>query len=249
VRRVPSILISQLLAVLYALALTFLPAELYWIIMTLFFVTYMAVIMFVNIRRMRLSSSSEEAQYIRSGRQIIKMDPRKALEIIQEDRALNDEIREQMKLTLMPMISLPLVFGLYYVYQAFVAPHYMGSQDPLIRFLGNLAMFEIFFLVPFAINRAYMRGRSFSVVQPIVDYVITDRGIQGPGLLIKFPIEDQSVSIRCDRGRKFIEVLREQQNPIGGKMSIRQRLYMEARDLERAVEAIKKYGKANIQCS
>jgi len=249
VRRIPSILVSQILVIIYALALTFLPAELYWIIMTLFFITYMAVIMFINVRRMRLSSRSEEAQYVRSGRQIIRVDPRRILEVIQEDRALNAEIREQMKLTLMPMISLPVVFSLYYIYQAFVSPHYMGSQDPLIRLLGNLAMFEIFFLVPFAINRAYMRGKSFSVVQPIMDYVITDRGIQGPGLLVKFPIEDQGVSIRCDKGRRFIEVLKEQQNPMGGRMSIRQRLYMEAKDLERAVEAIKRYGKANIQCS
>jgi uncharacterized membrane protein len=110
-------------------------------------------------------------------------------------------------------------------------------------------MFEIFFLVPLAINRAYMRGKSISVVQPIMDYMITDRGIQGSGVLIKFPLEDQNIVIRCNRARKFIEILREQQNPMGGRMTFHQRLYMEVKDLERAAEAIKRYGKANIQCS
>jgi uncharacterized membrane protein len=248
-RRVPSIVVSQIMVILYSLALTFLPGEVYWIIVTLFFITYMAIIMFMNIRRMRLSISSEDAQYVRSGRQIIRVDPRKAMELIQEDRALNDEIREQMKFTLIPLISLPIVFILYYAYQMYVTPHYIGSSDPLIRFLGNLAMFEIFFLVPLAINRAYMRGKNISVVQPIMDYMITDRGIQGSGVLIKFPLEDQNIVIRCNRARKFIEILREQQNPMGGRMTFHQRLYMEVKDLERAAEAIKKYGKANIQCS
>ncbi|MDT7889859.1 MAG: DUF2208 family protein [Desulfurococcales archaeon] len=247
-RRVPSIVVSQILVLLYALALTFLPGEVYWIIITLFFITYMAIIMIINIRRMRLSVSSEDAQYVRSGRQIIRVDPRKSLEIMQTDRTLNDEIREQMKFTMMPLISLPIVFALYYIYQIYVTPHYINSSDPIVRLLGNLAMFEIFFLVPLAINKVYMRGKNISVIQPIMDYMITDRGIQGSGLLVKFPIEDQKIDIKCNRNRRFIEILREQQNPMGGKMSLHQRLYMEIKDIEKAIEAIRKYGKTNIQC-
>jgi uncharacterized membrane protein len=247
-RRIPSIILSQALVVLYALALTFLPGELYWIVMTLFFITYMGVIMAINIRRIRASTTSEDAQYVRSGRQIIKMEPQKAMEIMQTDPGIGVEMREQIRVSMLPLVSLPIVFGAYYLYLHYASPIYRQSGDATVIFLGNLAMFEIFFLIPMIVNRLYMRNRDIRMVQPIMGYLVTDRGIQGSGLLIKFPIEDQNVEIRCNKSRRFIEFLREQQNPLGGKMVIHQRLYMEARDLERALEAIRKYGKLDIKC-
>jgi hypothetical protein len=200
------------------------------------------------IRRIRASTTSEDAQYVRSGRQIIKVEPQKAMEIMQTDPGIGVEMREQIRVSMLPLVSLPIVFGAYYLYLHYASPVYRQSGDATVIFLGNLAMFEIFFLIPMIVNRLYMRNRDIRMVQPIMGYLVTDRGIHGSGLLIKFPIEDQNVEIRCNKSRRFIKFLREQQNPLGGKMVIHQRVYMEARDLERVLEAIRKYGKLDIKC-
>ncbi len=248
-RRASSLLLSQALTVLYAFALTFLPADLYWVIMTLFFISYITIMIAINVRRMRISTSSPDAQFVSSGRQIVKVDSKRALELMQSDAALNNELREQAKIMMIPMISLPVVFAIYYLYAGYVMPIYSLHSDPLVRFLGNLIMFEIFFLVPIAINKILMRGKKALFVQPIMSFLITDRGIQGAGVLVKFPIEDQSIDIRCNRSRRFVEVVREQSNPTSGKMIMIQRLYMDPRELDKAVEAIKKYGKIAIKCT
>lgn len=247
-RRVASLILPQALTVLYALALTFLPRNLYWIIMTLFFISYLAIMIAINVRRIRASTSSPDAQFVSSGRQIVRMDSKKALEIMQSDPALNDEIREQAKMMLTPMISIPVVFIVYYIYIGYITPLYASRGDIAIIFLGNLAMFEIFFLIPMIINRLSMKGRTAIFVQPITNYLITDRGIQGSGILVKFPIEDHGIVIRCNKSRKFVEVVREQHNPTSGKIIMIQRLYMDSRELDRAVEAIRKYGKVDIKC-
>lgn len=249
VRRISSLVLSQALTLLYALALTFLPGGLYWVVMTLFFISYMAVMVAINVRRMRVSTSSPDAQFVSSGRQIVRVDSKKALELMQSDTTLNDELREQAKITLIPMISLPVVFSIYYLYTGYIAPMYTLHGDPLTRFLGNLVMFEIFFLVPVAINKILMRGRTAVFVQPIMNYLVTDRGIQGSGVLVKFPIDDHSIGIRCNRSRKFVELVREQSNPTSGKMVMIQRLYMDSKEFDKVVEAIKKYGKVDIKCA
>lgn len=248
-RRAVSLIIPQMLTLIYALALTFLPGDMYWIIMTLFFISYMTVMIAINVRRMRASTNSPDARFVGSGRQIVKMDSKRALEIMQSDTALNEEIREQAKMTLMPMISLPIVFAIYYAYMGYVAPIYLTHGDALTRFLGNLVMFEIFFLIPMILNKLLMRGKTAIFVQPVMSYLITDRGIQGSGVLVKFPIEDHSISIRCNRGRRFLELVREQNNPMSGKMIMIQRLYMDARELDKAAEAVRKYGKVDIRCT
>lgn len=248
-KRISSLLLSQTLTVLYALALTFLPRDLYWVIMTLFFISYMAIMIAINVRRMRISTSSPDAQFVSSGRQIVKIDSKRALELMQSDAILNDELREQAKMMMIPMISLPVVFTIYYLYTWFVTPVYSLHSDPLTMFIGNLVMFEIFFLVPIAINKILMRGKKAVFVQPIMNFLITDRGIQGAGVLVRFPIEDHSIDIRCNRSRRFVELVREQSNPTSGKMVMIQRLYMDPKELDRAVEAIRKYGKIDVKCT
>ncbi|MEM0439363.1 MAG: DUF2208 family protein [Sulfolobales archaeon] len=249
VRKIASYIVSQVLAVLYALALTFLPGDLYWIVITLFFISYMAIMVAINVRRMRISATSPDAQFVSSGRQIVRMDSKKALEIMQNDTDLNYELREQAKVMLMPMLSLPIVFAIYYIYTAHVTPLYITHDDALIRFLGNLVMFEIFFLIPMAINKLMRKGKPTVFVQPVMNYLITDRGIQGAGILIKFPIEDHSIDIRCNKSRKFLELVREQNNPMSGRMIMIQRLYMDSKELEKAIDALKKYGKIDIKCT
>lgn len=249
-RRALSLAISQAFVLLYSLALTFLPS-LYWLIVTLFFITYMAVMVGMSYRRIRSSTSGEEAQIVRSGRQILKMEQSRVMELLQKDPEISLEIREQAKYTMMPFLSLPLVFGIYYLYLWYVSPAFHSTGSPEMALLGNVVMFELLFLAPSLINVAIMRGRTIKMVQAVASYLITDKGIQGPGILVKFPVED-GLEVRCSRNRRFIEIVREQSQPslIGPspKMLLIQRLYMEQKDLDRVLELLKKQGKREIRC-
>lgn len=250
-RKALSLAVTQVLVLLYSLALTFIP-DLYWLVVTLFFVTYMAVAIGTSYRRMRSSISSEGAQMVRSGRQILRMDQARVMELLQKDSYIGSEIREQAKYSVMPFLSLPAVFGIYYLYLWYISPMYHSAGSLEIVLLGNIAMFELLFLVPSLINVAIMRGRTVRMVQPVASYLITDRGIQGPGILVKFPVED-GLEVRCSRSRRFIEIVREQSQPslIGPspRMLLIQRLYMDHKDLDRALEVLRRQGKKEIQCS
>lgn len=243
-----SILFSQIMVIIYSVALLFFP-QYYTYIIFLIILTFFLYSIFTSLRRMR-SVPREDIEYIDSGRVIVKAQQNKIVELMNKDDKLINDMKPQMRLMSTSLISLPIVFGVYYGYLDFAMAYFRSSGDIVIEFLGYVIMFELLFMIPWIINRIIVGGREIRMIQIPRDYVITSKGIKTTGLIIKFPIENPSHTFRCSRKRRFLDIESSPQIQAmtGAKIINVYRLYMSDQDLLKALDALSKYGNISLSC-
>ncbi len=244
-------IIMQIMILFYAYVITYFP-EHYGIVITVFFISYFAIFFLLSYRSMRGSLRGKEAEEVKRGRVILKATPEKVMQLIQRDTEFNNEWKAQMKFTLMPMAYLPLIFIIFYVFNTFIIPTYM-SETQVQRFIGSIIMFEAVFMIPTVINRMYFKKKSIKMMQSVFSYTITDKGIHGPGILVKFPVDHEQFDVVCNRKRGFIEFVRKSKGGgslmMGGGARIAFRFYIEKISFDKVLDALKKYGKVKVECT
>ncbi|MEM1633015.1 MAG: DUF2208 family protein [Sulfolobales archaeon] len=240
---------SQVMILAYSLVLTFFP-QYYQYIIILVFITFLSYSFLVSFRRMRSSTRSSDAEYVRSGRVFVKAQPSKVIELINKDDKLIHDMRPQMRFMASSLIALPIVFIIYYPYIEFVMPYFRSFDGIIYSFIGYLILFELLFMTPWIINRFFIMKGDIRMIQPLRDYIITSRGIQATGLLLKFPADSSGYKVYCNKKRRFIdiEVPPQTQSLTGARIVPIYRLYMSESDLLKAIECLEKFGGFSVRC-
>ncbi|MEZ0290626.1 MAG: DUF2208 family protein [Sulfolobales archaeon] len=243
-----SLSFSQGMILLYSSILTVFP-QYYQYVIILVFATFLAYSIYASAKRISATTRGSDADYVKSGRVIVKAQPNKIIELMNRDERLIQDMKPQMRLMASSLIGLPLIFIIYYPYLDFVMPIFRSSNNILLVYIGYLILFELLFMTPWIINRFFIMRGDIRIVQPLRDYVITSRGIQAPGLLVKFPL-DSSYRVYCSRKRRFvdIEISPQTQSLTGVKMIPVYRLYMPESDLVRVIEILERYGGSSVSC-
>lgn len=243
-----SLVYTEAMVLVYSVILTLFP-QYYWIVILLIMFTFLGYSVFTGYRRIRASRSGRDAEYVMSGRVVVKANPARITDMINRDPGVMEDMKPQIKMMSLSLVNLPIVIAIYYLYLGYVI-HYFSSGGALSLFIGYVVLFEILFFVPWLLNRILVSGSEVRVVQILRDYIVTTRGVLATGLVLKFPIEAQGYRISCNKKRRFIDIEASPQTQALSNIKTVPvyRLYMSEQDLLRTIELINKTSNLNIVC-
>ncbi len=198
------------------------------------FIIGMGVFAALSARTMLKHVRSREAREIRSGKLLLKADPKVVKELQAADaERLTREMMPAAKAMLVPFLGLIVVFAWYPTYFGYATPIARSTDDVLVRVLIFLAGYEIPYSIIMGLNFLSRRALK-EMVQVVQSYEVYDRGILGPGIVEFFPLDTKKYKVVYSPVRKFVELRKL------GKPIVKFRFY--TKRYERFIDILKRYG-------
>jgi len=223
---IKSLILSQVFAIIFSLVVTFVP-QYFWLLV----IAFMLIIPFTMGYSMIKTRISGKYKEIISARKLLE--EKGALEIAMRDPKLQGELTKQFKSMFYSFACLPAIIVISILYNNYVRQPYFSGEDPIIRFIGALIMYELFIITGRVVQYFTLRKSSYTLIIPN-QYIVTTKGIIGKGVTVPFPINEYEVEVNYRR--KFIQFIPKK--PKGVKPIIR--LY--TRDVFRLQNIVENYG-------
>ena len=198
------------------------------------FIIGMGVFTALSARTMLKHVRSKEAMEIKSGKLLLKADPKVVNELQAADaERLTKEMMPAAKAMLVPFLGLIVVFAWYPTYFNYATPIARSTEDVLAKVLIFLAGYEIPYSITMGLN--FLSRRMLKeTVQVVQSYEVYDKGILGPGIVEFFPLDTKKYKVVYSPARKFVELRKL------GKPIVKFRFY--TKRYERFVDILKRYG-------
>ena len=193
----------------------------------------MAVSMAIMMKSQLKGVFGKESREIKSGRRLFVGEAKEVTELQRMDIKLISEMRPMFKSTMYSFLTLIVLLIWYPLYFGHVKA-IITNSDISVRIAAFLAGYEIPYVVITVINQL-TRSTVKEMINVVMNYEVYDRGIVGPGLAVKFPLDPNYYLIVSPK-RRFVDLVMTR-----GKFRMRYRFY--TKNLSRLVEIIKRYGK------
>lgn len=197
-----------------------------WLFFTLYLLVFMGIIFAVTGRQAQ--NIFRDLEEVKKGEVLLQADPDQSLALREKDmEKTQGELAAQLKVTMIPMITMILFLIVFYVpslRQAFNSIGQMLTQDQkTANFYSFLSMYGLFYLLSIITGLYTRRLQSKTGTLTIATkYMVTTKGIiVDDRLPIKFPLKG---TISADNKRKFVEITLTQQ-VMGSTVKQRIRLY------------------------
>ena len=223
---IKSLVLSQVFAIVFSLVATFAP-QYFWLLV----IAFMLIIPFTMGYSMIKTRISGKYQEIVSARKLLE--EKDVLEIAMRDPKLQGELAKQFKGMFYSFASLPAIIVISVLYNNYVRQPYFSGEDPILRFVGALIMYELFIITGRVIQYFTSRKSGYALMIPN-QYIVTTKGIVGKGITVPFPLNEYEIEVNYRR--RFIQLIPKK--PKGVKSIIR--LY--TRDVFRLQNIVENYG-------
>ncbi|MEZ0319016.1 MAG: DUF2208 family protein [Pyrobaculum sp.] len=194
------VLISILSIVAFSAILTFFPGE-YFTAIILYFLLFFGVSIAMGLRSYRKGVAA--AQEVSKGKPLLEIDEKEVMKLMEKDKELIDEYKKVSRLSLMPLITLPIFIMLATVLfptLPSLAQSTLGSYigGTTARFLSYVAIFGIFSAISMATFKPPVFPRIVRQVRIYESGIVLDKSIG-----LKAPVSVESYKVNAER--KFVE--------------------------------------------
>ncbi len=230
-----SLLISQGVVLLFILVNLFVPPEYQGVVVTLYFVAFMAIFMLTSLRQ---RAKGADVRDIASGRKILVIKQEEVTELQSKDLELVSELKPLLKVSGISMLSLVLaLLWFFIIYPSLVQRLLPPDGGVAERVVKLLVLYEVPITLSYTIQSASRRlvKRYVNVLRSVEVY---STGVLGtPGFALRFPV--QGYGVRACPRRGFVEFVKNE-----GGVEILYRVYTNS--VERLADVVARYGKTRV---